>query len=449
MSSNYGSMLLSKVIDSENEKVLTKYNVDSESFLSETDRKVYDFITDYADKNRGQTPSYATVVTEIPEFDYIPNVTDGFEYLSSKVRQRKAQRDFVDLVQREIPHMYEDVGQSDMSEMIDILQDKMDMIKERTKSGVQVGMNIKTDIDDFEEEYRKRQIGESNKVFPSFLSFINDATGGGYASGNIYTVFGKSGRGKSVITDFEAANMAVNGANILIWSMEMGEYDTVTRIYSFISAIIGLTKAKVGDVEYDSGFDSGKLRRGNLDENMEREFFRMLREINHHVKGNITVRGVDDPSFRKRNLKQLESDIEETNADVVVVDPFYYLDYEANTSKTTGGDAAATSERLRHLAGSTDTVIFAITQADETEDVEDNEGNREIKSPSRSDVKKTKQLLEDAALLIGIDTDYKQKMGVVSLSKGRNGGEGEQAEIVYIPSIGVVQEAKIDASMFF
>jgi replicative DNA helicase len=158
------------------------------------------------------------------------------------------------------------------------------------------------------------------------------------------------------------------------------------------------------------------------------------------MPGNIIVRGVDDDDFNKRDLKALEADIIATKADIVVVDPFYYLDYERNSSKTAGGDAAATSIKLRRLAGRTKTVVFAITQADETRESTDDDGVREIVLPARDDVKKTKQLLEDAYLLIAVDTDYQQNRGMIGLNKGRDGGEGTQIELTYIPSVGVVRE---------
>lgn len=448
MSSNYASMFLSKVVDTENVHAFQKHNITEGSFVSEIDRKVYEFITDYADHNRGQTPSYATVISEIPDFDYIPGVTDGYEYLASKVRQRRAQVDFRNLMMDEVPRLYEDVGQDDMGELTSVLTEKVDEIKLKLRTGVRIGTNLKTDIADYEEEYRRRQMGESFRVWNSFLPFITNSTGGGYASGNIYTVYGKSGRGKSVFVLYEAAYQAMQGANVLVWSMEMSAYGTITRLYTFISAMVGITEATVDGKTYEAGFDANQLRNGSLEGEVESEFFRMLKEINHHIKGNLTVRAVDDEDFTARNLNQLKADITELEADIVVIDPFYYLDYEVNTSKTAGGDAAETSKKLRRLAGQTSTVVFAITQAEETDEKENDDESREIKLPERKHVKKTTQLLEDAALLIAVDTDYTQKLGRVGLRKGRNGGEGSSAEIVYIPSVGVVKEVEIDADMF-
>jgi replicative DNA helicase len=120
----------------------------------------------------------------------------------------------------------------------------------------------------------------------------------------------------------------------------------------------------------------------------------------------------------------------------VVIDPFYYLDYEANTSRTTGGDAANTSVKLRALAGRTRTVIHAITQADE--DGQKSDADRELDAPARKDVLKTKALLQDAANLFAIDTMDGQ--GIIQLGKGRQGGEGATVEVTYLPNYGVVKE---------
>src|SRR5690554_15418 len=175
----------------------------------------------------------------------------------------------------------------------------------------------------------------------------------------------------------------------------------------------------------------------------ETAFRFFLDTINDELDGNIIVRGVDDPDFNNRSLRQLEADILQTKADVVVIDPFYYLDYEKNTSKTSGGDASETSKKLRRLTGTHQVVTIAITQADETKTNKDDDGERELELPNREDVKKTKSLLEDASTLIAIDTDYKQGRGLVGINKGRNGGEGDVVEILYIPQVGIVQELRV------
>src|SRR5690625_909838 len=241
--------------------------------------------------------------------------------------------------------------------------------------------------------------------------------------------------------------MAMQGATVLIWAMEMSWYELFVRIFTNYSQRVGnVGTAEIDGVNMDVGFDSAEIRRGELSEDFEEKFFNFIADINEILPGNIIVRGVDDDDFDDRSLRALESDIIRTEADIVIVDPFYYMDYERNTSRTTGGDAANTSEKLRRLAGKTKTVMFAITQADETSETTEENGNRELKIPEREDVAKTKQLLQDANLVIGVDTDYKQGRGLIGLNKGRDGGEGEAGEIIYRPQHGIIKELSIEDS---
>lgn len=435
----HAQLLFSKVIDSNDVQALTRFGVTERDLPTEGDRQVFRFIADYAERNRGQAPSYATVTAECPEFVYTPQVSDSYEYLAREIKKHSAQIEFKDLVERELAQKFEQVGQKDVFSFFDWLQTEIESIKIRTSVLTKVGTDLQTVGSKFLDEYERRKAGESFRLWQSKFDFIN-RTVGGYVSSNVYTVYGKSGRGKSVVTLEEALEAATQGANVLIWAMEMGWFEVWVRIFVSLSGRQGVTTANTHGMDLTAGFDSSEVRYGKLSEEFETAFRFFVDTINDQIPGNITVRAVDDEDFNSRTLRQLESDITQTKADVVVLDPFYYLDYEKNTSKTAGGDAAETSKKLRHLAGRTQTVIFAITQADEGKQNEDEEGNRELKIPDRDEVKKTQQLLYDAYLLIGIDTDYKQGRGLIGLNKGRDGGEGEVGEILYIPSVGVVRE---------
>ncbi|MDF1511170.1 DnaB-like helicase C-terminal domain-containing protein [Robertmurraya sp. DFI.2.37] len=432
-------LLFSKVIDSNDVAALTRFGITERMLPTEGDRQVFRFINDYATQNRGQAPSYATVAAECPDFVYSPQVGDSYEYLTRKVKEQSAMLEFVKLAENGLPQKFDELGRKDIFSLFDWLQSEVESIKIRTNVRETLGTDLRTVGEKFMSEYDRRKAGESFRLWKSKFDFINRSVGG-YVSSNVYTVYGKSGRGKSVVTLEEALEAATQGANVLIWAMEMGWFEVWVRIFVSLSGRQGVTTANTHGMDLSAGFDSSEVRYGKLTPEFETAFRFFVDTINEQIPGNITVRAVDDEDFNNRTLRQLEADILATKADVVVLDPFYYLDYERNTSKTAGGDAAETSKKLRHLAGRTQTVIFAITQADEGKQTEDEEGNRELQIPAREDVKKTKQLLEDAYLLIGIDTDYKQGRGLIGLNKGRDGGEGEVGEILYIPSVGVVRE---------
>ena len=434
--SNYGTLLLNKVIEENDVQALIRYKVKETDFTAETDKKVFRFIREHAKHNEGQAPSYSVVVTEIPEFFYVPGVEDKFPFLVRELFNERAAHDFTKVI-RGLQEEFQE-GQRNMSDLIDRLTSQLTDIKMGTGVLDKVGTSVKTDTDLYMKEYELRKAGESFKTWKSKFSVINE-----YISGNLYVFFGKSGRGKSVITLEDALYAAMQGATVLIWAMEMPIFEVLTRAYVSLSGEEGITRIKAAGIDMSAGFDAAMLKKATLDELMESAFREFISSLNDKMPGNIIVRAVDDEDFHDRSLKALEADIIATEADIVVIDPFYYLDYEKNTSKTTGGDAAETSKKLRALAGRRKVVAMAITQADEGAENEDDSGNREIELPKRKDVAKTKQLLQDASLLIAIDTDYKQSRGLVGIDKGRDGGEGDFCEILYMPQYGVVRQMQL------
>jgi hypothetical protein len=432
----YGESLLSKIIDNNDVASLRRLAIDRDHFATEGERKAYDFLQNYAQANRNQAPDYRTFAAECPDITYQPNVEDSFEYLARKLKDASGKRLIAEFLNGQgLGEMYE---KNSAEDFIIRLTEELEKIKIRTRVRTKVGTDAKRDTNDFLAEYRRRKDGQSFKRWASAFPSINEQIGA-YASSNMYTWYGRSGRGKSVFTLREALATAMQGANVLIWAMEMGAFEVLARLYSMVSAIEGVVPEGLYDgVDMDAGFESNALLYGKLSAEFESGFEVFLSTLSEIIPGNITIRAVDDEDFNRRDLRTLEADIIETNADVVVLDPFYYLDYENNTSKTAGGDAANTSKRLRHLAGRTQTVIHVITQAEEVKNDRAEDGQRELKVPTRAEIKKTKAVLEDAANVFAIDTLDGQ--GLIEIEKGRSGGEGTVVEITYLPNYGIVNE---------
>jgi len=430
----HAKLFLNKVIEENDITALARHNVNEGDMHTDTDRNTLRFIEDYAQQNGGKAPSYAVVADSVEGFEYVPEISDSFAYLARNIKDFSAQKAVVEWFETgEFERKLNELGGKEFVE--NWLPSALESVKIRTDVREHVGTSVKEDTEKFIEEYERRKAGESFKVWKSKFSAIGE-----YISGNMYTVFGESGRGKSVITLEDAIYAAMQGANVLLWTLEMGWYEVMVRIYASISGELGYTKVNFEGVDMDAGFDSRGLRLGDLTDDFEKAFEEFLRNINEYITGNIIVRAVDDDNFTDRSLRALESDIKVTDADFVVIDPFYYLAYEKNTSKTTGGDASNTSMKLRSLTGRLSVVTVAITQSDVSTSEDDDEGRRELKSPERESVKKTKSLLEDAAVLIGVDSDYQQGLALVTNQKGRDGGEGDMSNVLYLPQYGVVKE---------
>jgi hypothetical protein len=447
---HHSQLLFSKIIDANDIGILTRYGITERDLPTGGDRQTYRFITEYAQKNRGQAPSFAETVAQCPDFNYTPMVSDSYEYLAKEIKKHSAKVQFAELVNgkldektgKDVPGLFgKKFEELDGNSFLEWLQSEVESIKLRTSVRSKIGTDVKADAESFLDEYRKRKDGESFKIWRSKFASINREIGG-YYSGNMYTWHGRSGRGKSVFTMEEAIEASAQGANVLIWAMEMSRFEWMARAYSSISARAGIVNANIEGVNYEAGFENRALLTGGLSDEFEAGFEVFLLQLaeGEHLPGNITVRAADDVDFFNRGVKQLEADIIATKADVVVVDPIYLMDYEANTSKVAGGDVANTSKRIRRLAGLTGSVIHVITQADEVKDDRDDEGNRELRAPKRAEIKKTKAVLEDAANVFGIDT--LDGAGIIEIGKGRNGGEGTQVEVLYLPNYGIVREVE-------
>lgn len=432
---SYGESLLSKIIDTNNPQALVEHGIEPYHFHTESEREALKFIQEYAESNGGQAPDFRTVAAEIEGFNYLPNIEDSTAWLARKVKDGAGKRMLYEfLTGPEVGDKYERLSTEEFSEWIAM---QTEQINRKVGLNKKVGIDLKKDTENYLAEYKRRKLGKSFKIWQSKFPTMNDAISG-YLSGNMYTWYGRSGRGKSVFVMEEALEAAMQGANVLVWALEMSWFEWMSRAYASLSGRQGVVTSKIDGIDYDAGFQNRELLTGQLDPEFEDGFKQFLKDLPGMVKGNITLRAVDDETFYRRDIKQLKADIIATKADVVVVDPIYYMDYESNTSRTAGGDAAATSKKLRHLAGQTQTVIHVITQADEDKKEKNEEGTRELKAPSRAEIKKTKAVLEDANAVFGIDT--LDGRGIVEIGKGRSGGEGDTIEVVYLPNYGIVRE---------
>ncbi|WP_226568199.1 DnaB-like helicase C-terminal domain-containing protein [Bacillus stratosphericus] len=449
---SFGSSLLSKVIEANDPAALLRYGLTRNDFQTDGERAAFDYISTYAEKNGNQAPTAEMVATEVPTFQPEFSIDATFEYLAQKAKETAAMSDFAAIFNDKygangikkadsefIQRFNRAQEGGNPKEFFEWLTEVAERSTIRTNVRKTVGTDVVRDVDKFRAEYEKRKAGESFRIWDSKFPALNKAIGG-YVSSNMYVVYGKSGRGKSAITLEESINCAAQGANVLIWSMEMGWFEVLVRIYVSLSGDQGVSLTEIDGQRMEAGFDSRSVRQGKLSEEFEAGFMEFIATLNTIISGSITVRAVDDKDFDSRSLRDLKADIEKTNADVVMIDPFYYLDYEANSNKTTGGAAADTSKKMRRLAGTMDVVIFAITQAGEDDGAEDEGGNREIKLPKRKDVMKTSALLQDAAVLIPVDTNAREGRGLVGVNKGRDGGEDEVVEIVYLPQVGIIKQ---------
>lgn len=425
-----GEMILSRIIDTQDLKEAMKLGLEREDFQLPLEQQAFDFIVKYHN-DFDSIPDYRTVMSSVQGFNYREDCTDSIEYLVRTAKKKRKSKEIETFMNQHIDQW----GKIDVDTWADNLENALEDIRNRTSQNIKVGTSLKDDFDDMLSEYENRATGKSNRKWTSSFDTINREIGG-YYSGNVYTWYARSGRGKSVVTSIEGTHMAqFQGAKVLVWALEMSKFEWLARAYSFVSANAKMVKQNLNGVEYLAGYKSNDIIGGKLEEKQLEEFKQFGRNMGEYLSGDIIVRGKTDRDFHSRTIKDLERDILNTGADIVIIDPFYLLDYERNHNNTTGGAATSTSQALNRVAGSTDTVIFAITQAEEDNQSSD---ERELNVPVRSEVTKTSALLQDAFNLFAFDScDGRFQL---SINKGRQGGEGTTFEGIYLPSIGYVRE---------
>lgn len=435
-----GELFLSKVINENDVTALNRHGITREHFQTLTEQKAYDFIVDYARSNEGNSPSYQALLDRVPEFAYQASTEDSFKWLGENIKKAKLNLAFTSFFNGDaFNKLWSDsIKENNPQGFADDVIAAITHIKNDNRISGKTG-HLLTDAPEwYAPEYYDRKEGNIIKFWNSHFKGLDDLLGGGYQGGNMYTWFARSGRGKSIVTMVEALSAAIQGANVLMWVLEMPKYEWASRAFAFLSAQEEVKRSVIDGVDYLGGYNVQELTKGQLDYNEEMDFMEFIQTLNDKISGSVTIKAVDDEDFIKRDVRQLERDIVETDANVVVVDPFYYMSYSKNTSQTAGGDAANTSKELRGLAGRTKVVLHVITQADE-DSTEKQGDERELKLPSRSEVKKTKQVLEDASYLLSFDScDGRFALGV---KKGRSGGEGKELSGIFLPAIGYIKES--------
>lgn len=429
-------LLLSKLIDENAVTEIKRYNLESEDFPTRSD--LFAFVVEHVEEH-GRVPAIETVVERYPDFAdaYTPGVEESFKYLAEELKNRRAKRCLYELLagtrQKELKEKFEKLNAHDF---LNWLKNEIEDIDGRTYVRYNIGTSLDQAGSYFLAEYRRRKEGKSFKIWRTPWPSLNEVIGG-FFSGNMYAVFGQSGRGKSIITEAMVEDFLRQGARVLVYSLEMSRYEWLARLYTFASARDKLFQIDHNGVLMGAGFDSRKLLTGRLSEEEEGLLETYVQDLPNRYPGKLFLRACDDPDLTDRSVRQIERDIIATEADVVVIDPFYLLDFERNDDKKTGGAAEKTSRKLRALFGRVNVCGIVVVQAEEEQKRKKNE-DRQPEAPERGRMKTTKAVLEDCTNVISIDSG--DGIAMLSVQKGRNGGEGATVELVFEPNRGLIFE---------
>jgi replicative DNA helicase len=433
---HYGNLLISKIIDENNVSAITKHGV-TERDLPEGDRQALRFVLDYAATNGGQAPSHLEISAVCSNFAYTPQVSDSYDYLTRKIKEHAGRQEFATFVNEKLGPKFETDGQKDFQSFMDDLIKEFESIKIRTDVRKDIGRTL-TDIkNSFKEEYLKREEGKSakrwNTPFPSLTKEI-----GGWFSGDVYGIMAESGRGKTYLNVKIVDDLLRQGANVLVKSFEVKEYVWISRLVSTATAVDELLVDELGR---KLGLPNKQILSGGLEDVVREQFLSVVEVLDSYYPGKLYFQGKSGSELT-RTLDDLEREVMNGDIDAVVIDPFYGLNdvYGKNINKTSGGAAEYAATRFENIIGDNDVMGFYTVQATVEKKQLDESGVRELKIPTRDQVKTSKRLLDIATNLIGFDSVEKEGSAMLGIEKGRNGGEDFRLELVALFDFGVLKE---------
>ncbi|MCO0597430.1 DNA helicase [Peribacillus butanolivorans] len=433
----YGNLLLSKIIDDNNVQALTKFGITAKDLPTEGDRQTLRFISEYAQANQGQAPSYAVVIEECPTFEYAPQVGDSWEFLTKKLKEYKSQLDFQQFAQTELGRKFETDGQNDINKYYEWLISEVEQLRMNTNVRSQIGRTMDDIKTSLKAEYLKREEGKSFKCWNTpFESLTNEI--GGWFSGDVYGVMAESGRGKTYLNVKIVDSLLRQGANVLVKSFEVKEYIWIARLVSTATAVDELLVDELGR---KLGIPNKQILSGKLDEVVREQFLAVVETLDTYYPGKLYFQGKSGGELT-RTLDELEREVMTGLVDAVVVDPFYGLSdvYGRNVNKTSGGAAEEAATRFEQIIGDNDVIGFYTVQATVEKKQTGEDGTRELNLPTRDQVKTSKRLLDIATNLISFDSLEKEGMAMLGLEKGRNGGEDFRLELIALFDFGVLAE---------
>lgn len=433
--SQHANLLFSKIIDENNPQALVKYGITERDLATDGERATYRFIRDYVEKN-GQVPSYATVTAQCSSFIHTPMVSDPYEYLAGKIKGQAAKNHIIDLVNSgELAKKLEEIPNG--VDVLKWLQDDLSSAIMRTSVRTSIGRTLTEIKSDVKAEYEKRAEGKSAKRWDTPFKGLTQEIGGWF-SGDIYGIMGESGRGKSYLSAKIIDSLLRQGAKVLWKSYEVKEYVSIARLISIATATDELLVDELGR---KVGIPNKKILSGNLDDIVRDKFIEVIDTLDSYYPGQLFFQGKSGKELT-RTLDDLERELMQGGVDAVVIDPFYGLTdvYGKNANKTAGGAAEYAATRFEQIIGDHDVVGFYTVQATVEKKQTDDAGERELKMPTRDQVKTSKRLLDIATNLIGFDSVEKQHIAMLGIEKGRNGGEDFRLELTALFDYGVLRE---------
>jgi len=380
-------LLVSKVLQTGNLKEVIDNKITSDFFYTKS-KPVYQYIMKHYQEYK-QTPSIDSVKLEYPQFEPADNLEEPLQYYIDKVREKHKHN----LISQGLDKIITNLENQDLEQAETDLYTLTSKVSTETK--VTKDMNYAESADERWELYQHKKEHFGIDGIPIGILPIDQITGGAHA-GELITILGQSGVGKTWALILVAKNAAENDYRVLFITKEMEPVQIALRLDSLMS-----------------GLPFDQIKKGLLGDTTNEENYRRFLEEKAKVRDNVVIIGDDG----KGGVTDIQAKIDEHNPDLVLIDGSYLL-IDEDGGKAQWEKARNITQALKRLARRFSIPCYNTTQA-----------GRQVKRsapPGQEDVGFTYAYSQDSDVLYSVyrSDDLKEsgKMGW-KLTKVRDGAD--------------------------
>lgn len=251
-------------------------------------------------------PSKATFKERFPEFNYVKNVAESdIPLLVDRVRDKKIRTEFASAVEKH-------VKQIDKKKPIDLITGMVRDLENIQGSyslsqDVDIFNNTNFIVDEFKRRRRERKAGREPGI-PTSIPTLDKETGG-MAPGEVWTIVGRQGEGKTWLSLEFACSACIHNKKVLYISLEMPPELIAFRVHTLLYALTN-PKAK------ENKFPNLELIRGL--KVTPKRYRKWLKELRGTFQAKFII-----PQLSRNfyfNTSSVAAKIEEHHPDLVVID---------------------------------------------------------------------------------------------------------------------------------
>ena len=354
-------------------------------------REVFAFVEKYITRYDSM-PSASILEGNFPDFQWVKGIKESeFAYLRNELLKSQARREAIEILNKGGELVNDDVYGG-----MDYILSKMAKIRRDSKYSISYSDH---DVLDRLEKLKQRKEvlakGGTLGIKTGFSFF--DKTLLGWQPGNLISIIGRTGKGKSFLSMYMACFAYLEGYRVLYFTPEMTNAEQEDRFDTIMGALMGFK------------FSNKKIMVGDVDETFEQYAEQMSKRKDWGM--------IDSDYDRPLSINAIRNYIEQFGPQVVVIDGFLLL----NIGKKDWQSMLDAAMELKAIAQSKKIVMLITSQA--------TKASKEKDMPEDTDIYGGEALAQASNVLIMMGEDPDEaKVRYVSIAKKR-AGEGFNKKI--------------------